>query len=85
MIATSQRPGEREDAGNPLSNPRRGSRYERAQDIQTDYCPTCQGLWLERGELDRMIERNLADDSRNGEQHCPGTRSPPATGSGFPR
>ncbi len=26
--------------------------------IEIDYCPTCRGVWLDRGELDKMIERN---------------------------
>jgi len=25
--------------------------------IEIDYCPTCRGVWLDRGELDRIIER----------------------------
>ncbi|MBI0477086.1 recombination protein RecR [Sphingomonas sp. MA1305] len=28
------------------------------QGIEIDYCPTCRGVWLDRGELDKMIERN---------------------------
>jgi Zn-finger nucleic acid-binding protein len=27
------------------------------QGIEIDYCPTCRGVWLDRGELDRLIER----------------------------
>lgn len=26
--------------------------------IEIDYCPTCRGVWLERGELDKIIERS---------------------------
>ena len=29
--------------------------------IEIDYCPTCRGVWLDRGELDKIIERNSAD------------------------
>lgn len=25
--------------------------------IEIDYCPECRGVWLDRGELDRLIER----------------------------
>ena len=25
--------------------------------IEIDYCPTCRGVWLDRGELDKIIER----------------------------
>ena len=28
--------------------------------IEIDYCPTCRGVWLDRGELDKMIERNAS-------------------------
>ena len=26
------------------------------QGIEIDYCPTCRGVWLDRGELDKLIE-----------------------------
>ncbi len=26
--------------------------------IEIDYCPTCRGVWLDRGELDKIIERS---------------------------
>ena len=26
--------------------------------IEIDYCPSCRGVWLDRGELDQIIERN---------------------------
>ena len=25
------------------------------QGIEIDYCPTCRGIWLDRGELDKLI------------------------------
>ena len=27
------------------------------QGIEIDYCPRCRGVWLDRGELDKLIER----------------------------
>ena len=27
-------------------------------DIEIDYCPTCRGVWLDRGELDKILERS---------------------------
>jgi uncharacterized protein len=27
------------------------------QSIEIDYCPQCRGVWLDRGELDKIIER----------------------------
>lgn len=26
--------------------------------IEIDYCPECRGIWLDRGELDKIIERS---------------------------
>ncbi|TCK99311.1 hypothetical protein BXY66_3813 [Shimia isoporae] len=28
--------------------------------VEIDYCPTCRGVWLDRGELDKIIERAAA-------------------------
>ncbi|MET4543464.1 Zn-finger nucleic acid-binding protein [Pedobacter africanus] len=28
--------------------------------IEIDYCPNCRGIWLDRGELDKIIERSAA-------------------------
>lgn len=27
------------------------------QGVEIDYCPSCRGVWLDRGELDKLIER----------------------------
>ena len=27
--------------------------------VEIDYCPVCRGVWLDRGELDAIIERSL--------------------------
>lgn len=27
------------------------------QGVEIDYCPKCRGIWLDRGELDKIIER----------------------------
>ncbi len=29
------------------------------QGVEIDYCPTCRGVWLDRGELDKVIERSV--------------------------
>lgn len=29
------------------------------QGIEIDYCPKCRGVWLDRGELDKIIERSV--------------------------
>ena len=28
--------------------------------VEIDFCPQCRGVWLDRGELDKIIERNAA-------------------------
>lgn len=33
------------------------------QGIEIDYCPQCRGVWLDRGELDKLIERSAASVS----------------------
>ena len=30
------------------------------QGVEVDYCPQCRGVWLDRGELDKIIERSAA-------------------------
>jgi Zn-finger nucleic acid-binding protein len=36
--------------------------------IEIDYCPDCRGVWLDRGELDKLIAQDDGDDSRRGER-----------------
>jgi Zn-finger nucleic acid-binding protein len=33
------------------------------QGIEIDYCPQCRGVWLDRGELDKLIERSAAAEA----------------------
>ena len=30
------------------------------QGIEIDYCPKCRGIWLDRGELEKIIERSAS-------------------------
>jgi Zn-finger nucleic acid-binding protein len=30
------------------------------QGVEIDYCPQCRGVWLDRGELDKIVEREAA-------------------------
>ena len=30
------------------------------QGVEIDYCPQCRGVWLDRGELDKILERSAA-------------------------
>lgn len=29
--------------------------------VEIDYCPQCRGVWLDRGELDKIIDRSSAE------------------------
>ncbi|MFT4189306.1 MAG: zf-TFIIB domain-containing protein [Aeromicrobium sp.] len=29
--------------------------------VEIDYCPTCRGVWLDRGELDKIIDRAVGE------------------------
>ena len=29
------------------------------QGVEIDYCPKCRGVWLDRGEIDKIVERSL--------------------------
>ena len=31
--------------------------------IEIDYCPQCRGVWLDKGELDKIIERSGSDSN----------------------
>lgn len=50
------------------------------QGIEIDYCPNCRGVWLDRGELDKIIDRSAdnpasaqpAPQQPQGQQHQPG-------------
>ena len=33
------------------------------QGIEIDYCPQCRGVWLDRGELDKLIEKSASDQN----------------------
>ncbi|MEW6256038.1 MAG: zf-TFIIB domain-containing protein [Pseudomonadota bacterium] len=31
------------------------------QGVEIDYCPQCRGIWLDRGELDKILERSARE------------------------
>ena len=35
------------------------------QGIEIDYCPACRGVWLDRGELDKIIEASQKYEKNN--------------------
>ena len=45
--------------------------------IEIDYCPTCRGVWLDRGELDKIIERGSREFG-GAQQAPPAVPAPPA-------
>ncbi|SEH13815.1 hypothetical protein SAMN05428974_0955 [Sphingopyxis sp. YR583] len=49
------------------------------QGVEIDYCPQCRGVWLDRGELDKIIERSAL--SQPTPQHAPQSAPPP---QGYP-
>jgi Zn-finger nucleic acid-binding protein len=38
------------------------------QGIEIDYCPKCRGIWLDRGELEKIIERSLGPEQPMNQQ-----------------
>jgi uncharacterized protein len=54
--------------------------FER-QGVEIDYCPQCRGVWLDRGELDKLIQRadndtDHDDRSRGHDREHTADRSP---------
>lgn len=46
--------------------------------IEIDYCPQCRGVWLDRGELDKIVERASAAGPAPGAQAPAGGWTQPA-------
>ena len=51
------------------------------QGVEIDYCPTCRGVWLDRGELDKIVEKNAASQSHPPMPRQP--QQPPSWPGGF--
>ena len=54
-------------------------RISERQGVEIDYCPQCRGIWLDRGELDKLIERAQQEYSQ------PPVAAPPASRPPEPR
>lgn len=53
------------------------------QGIEIDYCPNCRGVWLDRGELDKIIERSVGQQPAAAAAAAPAPApSPQGTGWG---
>ena len=47
------------------------------QGVDIDFCPQCRGVWLDRGELDKIIERSGLSASPVSQPAAPPPQSPP--------
>ena len=48
------------------------------QGVEIDYCPQCRGVWLDRGEIDKIIEREVAAyGPLSRRESAPGIHEPP--------
>ncbi len=47
------------------------------QGVEIDYCPQCRGVWLDRGELDKLIERSATMAPATTSADSAATRSQP--------
>ena len=55
------------------------------QGIEIDYCPQCRGVWLDRGELDKIIEKSLSmSPSPRMEAHGPSYSDQRPADRGYP-
>lgn len=43
--------------------------------VEIDYCPECRGIWLDRGELDKIVERARAAEEGYRSEHTVSDRS----------
>jgi len=41
------------------------------QGVEIDYCPDCRGIWLDRGELEKIIEKSTSTSSYTEPQRTP--------------
>lgn len=53
--------------------------------IEIDYCPQCRGVWLDRGELDKIIAKTIEQDSpAPPPQAAPQPQAAPPPQAGYP-
>jgi len=55
------------------------------QGVEIDYCPQCRGVWLDRGELDKIIERSNNVASMPGQPQAQMQSQPMAQGQQYPQ
>ncbi|WP_447728723.1 TFIIB-type zinc ribbon-containing protein [Sphingomonas koreensis] len=54
------------------------------QGIEIDYCPQCRGIWLDRGELDKIVERSVASEAPAAPAAPQAPQAPPPPPQGGP-
>ena len=52
------------------------------QGVEIDYCPNCRGVWLDRGELDKIIERTSGFTAPENDLYYKEQRNYPPQGGG---
>src|SRR3712207_5738350 len=52
--------------------------------VEIDYCPECRGVWLDRGELDKIIDRAGSAPAPTTAAPSGGAYPPPAPGGAYP-
>lgn len=53
------------------------------QGVEIDYCPACRGIWLDRGELDKLLDRaasSVVAPAQQAFQSAPGMQPPQGHG-----
>ncbi len=43
------------------------------QNVEIDYCPQCRGIWLDRGELDKLLDKAAAQQAQGNNSVRPDT------------
>lgn len=51
--------------------------------VEIDYCPKCRGVWLDRGELDKIIERSAGPSAPEPRAQTPAPNPMERFGGGY--
>ena len=68
----------------PVCKTERLSMMER-QGIEIDFCPKCRGVWLDRGELDKIVERSAMETAAANPAQAPVAPERSASPEGYGR
>ena len=53
------------------------------QGVEIDYCPQCRGIWLDRGELDKILERAAVPTPPSRPEYSGGSEPPRGHDRGY--